>query len=446
MLIKLAIAMLLVLCVVPLFSEQSSAQKKRNASSKSNGSTSGSREVTLSNEARKIASQYWEKYLIKCGRSYFLYSDVRLFEFRDQPQFSFSGHALAPTPLSRAEILNGVDPLPIEWDGSIGVSFGVCRMNTASYGYGQTYWDGWGAWNSHSCGYSTRLSRVKGQWNLTSSKQTSCDQLLKWGFVFIPESVRGAKAEARAEYDAATKAMLASASRLGLVVSNSPQFPRDQFRRIYEFASRRQMSKVKVFGSNVVILSGGENGIPKELTTALDNAMGTNHGIYEVAFGPNGEWIIVGTISRAGGDAYMYAAKNAPQSLIRALEDLRSQSSDFQHYIDMRLRPWSISLGPNGQWLMLFGTGPESNMSGYMQYDVESSIRQVIEGQRGHKLKQFVFDPTGGYLILFDTNYYVASAEIPRDLTDRLAQLSSNAKTIDEVVFAPNGAWIIRNH
>lgn len=156
------------------------AQKKPVRNVSSSRSTNSSQ--TMDREARRLDSQYWNK-MIKCGRSYFLYADVRLFEFRDKPQFSFYGQALKPKPLSRVEILNRVDPLPVEWDGGSNVSFEVCRMNTAAYGYGRTFWDGWGNWTSQHCEFGTRIWRAKGKWNIDSLRHTSCGELADWGLI-----------------------------------------------------------------------------------------------------------------------------------------------------------------------------------------------------------------------------------------------------------------------
>jgi hypothetical protein len=145
----------------------------------------------MGREARRIADEFWSG-LTKCGTSYFLYSDERLFEFRDVPHFTFDGEALKPKPLSRVEILNGVDPLPVEWQGSTNVSFQVCRMNTSyselpgAYGYGRTLWNGWSRWTSQHCDFGTVISRAKGKWTIPALKRVGCDDLASWGFVPKP--------------------------------------------------------------------------------------------------------------------------------------------------------------------------------------------------------------------------------------------------------------------
>jgi hypothetical protein len=179
--------------VSPFIGSQAQFGPRRTNVKPSAARGSISSEQAMNNEARKLAAQFWSK-LIKCGNSYFLYSDDRLFEFRDDPHFSFSGQALKPKPLSRVDVLNGVDPLPIEWDGATNVNFEVCRMNTsyyelpAAYGYGRTFWNGWGNWTNQHCEFGTRIWREKGQWNISSLKHINCDDLAGWGFTAKPRN------------------------------------------------------------------------------------------------------------------------------------------------------------------------------------------------------------------------------------------------------------------
>jgi hypothetical protein len=152
------------------------------------GATRDFASESMGREARRRADDFWRG-LIKCGKSYFLYSDVRLFEFRDTPHFTFGGEALKPRPLTRVDRLNGVDPLPVEWEGGTKVSFELCRMNTShselpgAYGYGRTLWDGWSAWSSQGCEFGTGISRAKGKWSVSALNKISCDDLATWGFI-----------------------------------------------------------------------------------------------------------------------------------------------------------------------------------------------------------------------------------------------------------------------
>jgi hypothetical protein len=193
---KLAITLFLLICIAESVSVSGQLKSRKTNSRSSAGKGSVSREQGMNNEAHKLANQYWSK-LIKCGRSYFLYSDDRLFEYRDKPHFSFNGQALNARPLSRVENLNRVDPLPIEWDGSTNVSFEVCRMNTShselpgAYGYGRTLWDGWGNWTNQHCDFGTRIWRAKGKWNISILKQITCDDLAGWGFSAKPRPTTG---------------------------------------------------------------------------------------------------------------------------------------------------------------------------------------------------------------------------------------------------------------
>src|SRR5215207_3633783 len=66
-------------------------------------------------EAQNEATKYWNKYLVKCGNSYFYQPNgYYVAELRDSPRFELLGQALQQKKLTRAEELNGVDPLPVE--------------------------------------------------------------------------------------------------------------------------------------------------------------------------------------------------------------------------------------------------------------------------------------------------------------------------------------------
>ncbi|HXI22600.1 MAG TPA: hypothetical protein VNG71_01915 [Pyrinomonadaceae bacterium] len=168
-----------------LLSAAGQSPSKRRADARGTGAAANA--PAMDREAHRIADRFWTA-LTKCGKSYFLYSDVRLFEFRDTPHFEFQGEAQKPRVLTRVEKLNGVDPLPVEWAGGTKVSFAVCRMNDAAYGYGQTYWHGWGKWTEQHCEFGTEISRIKGKWNQTALKPLSCNQLAEWGLISAPRS------------------------------------------------------------------------------------------------------------------------------------------------------------------------------------------------------------------------------------------------------------------
>lgn len=444
---RITLAVCLLLCTIASISQEATAQKRRRPASTANASPS--RESALTSEARRLAAQFWSKYLIKCGASSFLYTDDRLFESRDKPQFNFNGQAHQPKPLSRAEILNGVDPLPIEWDGSIGVNFGLCRMNTSYYGYGQTFWHGWSKWNSNSCGFSTRLTKAKGQWNLPQAKQTSCEQISKWGFVVIPEGVRGAAAERRAEFDAATTAMLNDAPNFGIYMSQNPQFPINYFRAIYSRAKRERelgnynggLFKAKLFPGDYYVFFDKKGEVYPGNTSdfRLPPRMAEmfrkyNGGMREAAIGPN-NWIEI--LPHYGvGESYDFEGENIPQTLVSYLKALFT--NEYNQQINRQWRPRLIALGPDDQWVMFYG---QNRWGCNCRDDVQKALQ--IAQSVPYILKQFIYTKEGEWLALYGPRFFANSPGFPKDIIDKLTELNRQNIDFDQVLMGPNGSWMI---
>lgn len=435
---KVKVSIFISLLVCFSFARDVVAQSRRKSTTRKSSASQGTlpRQQVLNNEARQLATTYWSKYLIKCGASSFLYSDDRLFEFRDKPRFGFIGQALSPRSLNRAEILNGVDPLPIEWDGTISVSFDLCRMNTSFYGEGQTFWHGWKKWSSNACGYSTKLSKVNGQWKLFELKQTSCDQLSKWGFTFIPQGVRGAVAERRATNDAATRAMLDDAPNIGIHMSQRPQFPMDWFRLIYQRAKNGELYKVKIFSNNDYGLfdrSSKSFDVGAHLWKLRDpilKQLQQNSTLVEMAFGPNNSWIAVATRNQD----YYFKGENVPDSLLAALRKLQDSYGRIDGRSDV---PWYIALGPDETWVMFYG---RNRWACNCSQDIRNSLGTAASG---YQLSQFIFAPNGEWLALYGQRYFDNSANFNKDIVDKLTELNKVGVDFNQVIFAPNGAWMI---
>lgn len=135
-------------------------------------------EARLDREARDVAREFWRTHLIKCGDSYFLSnSNQQVFELKDEPRFEFYGEALNPRELSRTERLNGVDPLPVEWKGTVRASFDIARrFMTDDKVYGP--WD-----DATVTSWEYTLTKRKGKWVFHPSNpyQLSCGKLRQMG-------------------------------------------------------------------------------------------------------------------------------------------------------------------------------------------------------------------------------------------------------------------------
>ncbi len=116
-------------------------------------------------EADNIAENYIKKYFIKCDGSYFFKPNRSLiFQFKGDPQYSMNGKRLMPKELSKADVLNNVDPLPIEWEGRMGIEFEVNRRYVIDE-------KTWGPWREdHESSWSKGIKRVKGKWEVEPSE------------------------------------------------------------------------------------------------------------------------------------------------------------------------------------------------------------------------------------------------------------------------------------
>src|ERR1043166_1763144 len=121
-------------------------------------------------EGRAQAAKYWNKYLIKCGTSYF-YSpnDYVTEQFKDTPRFYLNGGPLQPRRLSRADQLNGVDPLPVEWQAESLVEFDAVREIRRE---GARYWQ-----TGANTRWHVTIRRVKGRWDVPTAREINCSQM-----------------------------------------------------------------------------------------------------------------------------------------------------------------------------------------------------------------------------------------------------------------------------
>jgi hypothetical protein len=161
---------ILALSFLLLISNDAYSQRPRPAPTPK--ATGARRQPTMDQEGRNLAKQYWDKYLIKCGSSYFYQPNGYVVEeLRDTPHFSFSDGALQPKHLSRADQLNGVDPLPVEYEASSGFEFQAVKEHRDEGSYG------WQTGTNTRWGITIR--RIKGRWEVPVARNITCPQMLK---------------------------------------------------------------------------------------------------------------------------------------------------------------------------------------------------------------------------------------------------------------------------
>lgn len=120
---------------------------------------------TLDDQAQAQATEFFEKRYAKCGEYYYYKYDDRgnwLYQCKYSPTISVEGETFQPKQLSEADRLNGVDPLPVSWNGRAEINLGLCRHQIYSAKTGPGY-NAWGEWTDKNS-KSTRLSNKKGVW------------------------------------------------------------------------------------------------------------------------------------------------------------------------------------------------------------------------------------------------------------------------------------------
>jgi hypothetical protein len=120
---------------------------------------------SLDIQALQQARAFFSRMYRQCGDSYYYkYRDERfhIFQCKYPPSVTISGRSIQPRRLSEADRLNGVDPLPIAWEGSATINLGLCRRQDF-YGnveLGTDSWQGWIDQNNDSLSFKN----VKGAW------------------------------------------------------------------------------------------------------------------------------------------------------------------------------------------------------------------------------------------------------------------------------------------
>lgn len=144
-------------------------------------------EGDIDDEAYKEATSFWEARVATCeGNQYWAQQErgrprqyaLIFHECKNKPIIIVDGQAQTPRALSDADKLNGVDPLPVEWQGDVIATFETCRSDTLMD-------SGWSNWQN-SLKIKSKLKKVKGEWvmdNITTGSYFTVDILemdCKW--------------------------------------------------------------------------------------------------------------------------------------------------------------------------------------------------------------------------------------------------------------------------
>lgn len=149
----ISIVALIIVCLFLTLSATPRTSAKRNQQS------------SLDQEALQQSRQFFGGMSKKCGDYYYYkynQSKSYLYQCKYAPNVSVEGKTLQPRQLSEADRLNGVDPLPVAWQGRAVIHLGVCRMQS----YAPQSFPGYNAWESWTQVNDDALPLInrKGQW------------------------------------------------------------------------------------------------------------------------------------------------------------------------------------------------------------------------------------------------------------------------------------------
>lgn len=123
----------------------------------------------LQQEAYQQAQNFYSKMYRRCG-DYYYYKYIErmafLYQCRYAPTITIEGKENQPRTLSEADILNGVDPLPVVWEGVGSINFRVCRRQ-AYYVKDEPGVDSWDRWQD-TYRDSVRMQKAKGAWTISN--------------------------------------------------------------------------------------------------------------------------------------------------------------------------------------------------------------------------------------------------------------------------------------
>jgi hypothetical protein len=124
-------------------------------------------EPTLNDEAQNQADKMLSTLTKQCGQYYRVgiveSGQIWWPEITHPPTTSVEGEEVQARSLTEGDRLNGVDPRPIEWKGTMIVTFGPWRTRTTQLN--KTFWAGWNdTYQAHF-----PMVKEKGKWHITPS-------------------------------------------------------------------------------------------------------------------------------------------------------------------------------------------------------------------------------------------------------------------------------------
>lgn len=122
-------------------------------------------------QARQQASSFFSRMYSRCGEYYyFKYNAGKsfLYQCKYAPTVSVIGKTFEPKQLSEADRLNGVDPLPITWEGYARIDLGLCRYQVYSPNDEPGY-NAWGPWADKNH-FSLKFKKTRAGWSFDNEQ------------------------------------------------------------------------------------------------------------------------------------------------------------------------------------------------------------------------------------------------------------------------------------
>lgn len=121
-------------------------------------------EPSLYEEAQEEAEKFLKEHIANCGELYYFRSNDDLWACKYEPEVEVEGKEFQPKELSEADLLNGVDHLPIEWKGNLKITMKLCRtlyLSPAST-------NAWSDWRDSDWHKPIAIVKSKGKWTITN--------------------------------------------------------------------------------------------------------------------------------------------------------------------------------------------------------------------------------------------------------------------------------------
>jgi TIR domain len=163
--------------------------------------------------------------------------------------------------------------------------------------------------------------------------------------------------------------------------------------------------------------------IPATMLQKLEEFIAAGETIKQVAFGPDGSWIIL-------RDWCGFWQNGVPEAMNKQLWDQLNGSLGIPH----------VSLSPEKGWLILRDKPHLMFLYDELPVSPLNKLRELYRADR--ELKCVAFAESGGWVALYGKNGFW-SENIPAELLKKLHDWSDLHYELKQVAFGPNSSWVL---